>query len=141
MFRFASEFRVRLNETDAMGVAFHGSYFGWFDAARMDYVRNLGLMPRYLTGALGNLIVHTEADYRAPARFEDLVVVRTRIERIGRSSITFRFRVERKEDGTLLAEGNSVHAMIDPATRASVPVPEDVRRAVRDFEGSALSES
>jgi acyl-CoA thioester hydrolase len=141
VFRFASEFRVRLDETDAMGVAFHGSYFSWFDAVRMDYIRNLGLMPRYLTGGLTNLIVHTEADYRAPARFEDLLVVRARIERIGRTSITFRFRVERKEEGTLCAEGNSVHALIDPATRAPVPVPEDVRAAVRAFEGSALSES
>jgi acyl-CoA thioester hydrolase len=141
VFRHASEFRVRLDETDAMGVAFHGSYFSWFDAARMDYVRALGLMPRLLAGGLANLVVRAEADFRAPARLEDLVVVRARIERIGRSSFAFRFRVERKPDGTLLAEGGSVHAMIDPATRAPVPVPDDVRAAVRAFEGSALSES
>jgi acyl-CoA thioester hydrolase len=140
-FRFATTVRVRLPETDAMGVAFHGSFFTWFDVARMDYVRNLALIPRYLTGELSNLIVRTEADFHAPARFEDVLVVRARISRIGRTSLEFRLRVEQERDGSLVAEGASIHVMIDPATRRPVPVPDDVRAAVRAFEGSAPAES
>lgn len=141
VFKCSTELRVRLPETDAMGVVFHGSFFTYFDVARMDYVRNLGLIPRYLTGEGTNLIVHTSADFRAPARFEDLLVVRTRISKLGRSSLTFELRVEQKHDGSLVAEGGSVHVMIDPKTRRPVPIPDDLRQAIRAFEGSALAES
>ena len=139
-FRFATDVRVRLPETDALGVLFHGYFYTYFDVARMDYLRSLGLLQQFLSGESLNLVVHSSADFRSPARFDDVLVVRARIQRIGDSSVTFEFRVEHQQDGRLIAEGRSVHAFIDSKTWKPVRVPEPFRQAVRAFEGSSLEE-
>ena len=133
-FRFATSMRVRLPETDAFGVAFHGSYFTWFDVARMDYLRAVGLMDAVTSRRAANLIVHTAADYKAPARFDDELVVRACISALGRTSFTFEFRVERMADLALLATGKSVHVAVDEKTLQPVPIPDEIRRAVEAFE-------
>jgi acyl-CoA thioester hydrolase len=98
-YKFFSEIRVRLPETDVLGVVYHGCFFTYFDVARMDYLRNLGLLEEFRTGESLNLIVHTAADFRSPARFDDVLLVHTRILKIGDSSVTFDFRVDLKPDG------------------------------------------
>jgi acyl-CoA thioester hydrolase len=137
-FRFSTDVRVRLPETDAFGVVYHGYYFTYFDVARMDYLRNLGLMEQFRTGESLNLIVHTSADFRSPARFDEVILVHVRALKIGESSVTFDFRVDLKPDGRLVAEGNSVHSFIDSKTWKPMRVPEYFRIAVRAFEGPDL---
>jgi acyl-CoA thioester hydrolase len=139
-FRFATDVRVRLSETDAFGVAYHGAYFTYFDVARMDYLRTIGAMDVVRTGRGSNLIVHTAADYKAPGRFDEELTVRARIAELGATSFTFEFRVVRKADGGAVAAGRSVHVAVDPQTLRPVPVPEELRRAVRAFEGPGLKE-
>lgn len=139
-FRCVTEVRVRLPETDAFGVAYHGSYFTWFDVARMDYLRAIGLMDVVKSGRASNLIVHTSADFKAPARFDEELVVRVRMAELGRSSFTFEFEVARKADGSAVASGKSVHVAIDEKSLRPVPVPDELRRAVRAFEGPGLAE-
>jgi len=139
-FRFSSEIRVRLPETDALGVVYHGYFLTYFDVARMDYLRGLGLLEQFRSGQSLNLVVHASADFRSPARFDDVLVVHARVRRIGDSSVTFDFRVDQKADGRLVAEGRSVHSFIDTATWAPRRVPEEFRAAVRAFEGGELEE-
>lgn len=140
-YKFASEIRVRLPETDVLGVVYHGCFFTYFDVARFDYLRNLGLLEQFRTGESLNLIVHTSADFRSPARFDDVILVHTRILKIGDSSVTFDFRVDLKADGRLVAEGNSVHSFIDSKTWKPNRVPEYFRKAIREYEGPNLSEN
>lgn len=137
-FRFAVDVRVRLMETDAFGVCYHGSFFTYFDVARMDYLRAIGLMDVVKAGRASNLIAHTSADFKAPAGFDDLLTVRARVSELGQTSFTFEFRIERKEDGKLVAVGRSVHVTVDGSTRRPVPLPAELREAVRRFEGDAL---
>jgi acyl-CoA thioester hydrolase len=139
-FKLSVEIRVRLPETDAMGVVFHGYFHTYFDVARMDYLRGLGLLDQFRTGEAKNLVAHASSDFRSPARFDDVLVVQTRVSEIGHSSITFLFRVTEKADGRLVAEGKSVHVMIDPRTWRPHRVPEDLRKAIRGFEGPDLVE-
>lgn len=139
-FRFSTDVRVRLPETDAFGVVYHGYYFTYFDVARMDYLRAIGLMDVVRTGRASNLIVHTEADFKSPGRFDEELRVRARVEEIGTTSFSFAFRVERKGDAALVATGRSVHVTVDPKTLRPVPVPAELRDAVRAFEGPALKE-
>lgn len=138
-FKFSVEVRVRLPETDAMGIVFHGYFYTYFDVARMDYLRNLRLLDSFRTGESKNLVAHASADFRSPARFDDVLVVHARVSQIGNSSITFSFRVTDKRDARLIAEGKSVHVMIDPATWRPVRVPDDFRQAVGAFEGPDLA--
>ena len=139
-FKFSIEVRVRLPETDAMGIVFHGYFYTYFDVARMDYLRNLHLLDSFRTGESKNLVAHASADFRSPARFDDILVIHARVSDIGNSSITFGFRVNHKGEARLVAEGKSVHVMIDPATWKPVRVSDGFRRAVRAFEGTDLHE-
>jgi acyl-CoA thioester hydrolase len=133
-FKFSTEVRVRLPETDAFGIAYHGCFFTWFDVARMDYLRNLGLMDVVRAGRANNLIVHVDADFKSPARFDDVLVIEARISEIGSTSFTFRFRVTHKSEGRLVAEGRSVHVVLDDRSWRPVPVPPDFRELVGAFE-------
>lgn len=139
-FKFSTEVRVRLPETDAFGIVFHGYFYTYFDVARMDYLRNLRLIDLVRRTDASNLIVHAEADFRSPARFDDVLVVHARVSQIGNSSFTFLFRVAHKREARLVAEGKTVHVAIDPATWKPVRVPEDMRAALRAFEGADLVE-
>ena len=139
-FKFSVEVRVRLPETDAMGIVFHGYFYTYFDVARMDYLRGLKLLDPFRTGTAKNLVAHASAEFRSPARFDDVLTVETRVSEIGHSSLTFLFRVSSKRDGRLVAEGKSVHVMIDPQTWKPARVPDEFRTAVRAFEGADLVE-
>jgi len=137
-YKFSSEIRVRLPETDVLGVVYHGCFFTYFDVGRMDYLRNLGLLEEFRTGESLNLIVHTAADFRSPARFDEVLLVYTRIRTIGESSVTFDFRVDLKADRRLVAEGDSVHSFIDSKTWKPHRVPDQFRKTVQKFEGAGL---
>lgn len=139
-FRFSTDVRVRLPETDAFGVAYHGCYFTYFDVARMDYLRAIGLMDVVKAGRASNLIVHTSADFKSPGRFDEVLTVRARIAEIGTTSFTFEFRVERKTDGALVTVGRSVHVAVDQKSLRPVPIPDELRTAVRAYEGGGLKE-
>jgi acyl-CoA thioester hydrolase len=139
-YKFSSEIRVRLSETDGLGVVYHGTFFTYFDVAKMEYLRTLGQLESFRTGESLNLIVHASADFRSPARFDDLLLVRVRVAKLGASSVTFEFRVELKADGRLIAEGTSIASSIDRKTWKPTLVPEAFRGAVRAFEGSDLDE-
>ncbi len=133
-FKFSTDVRVRLPETDAFGIVFHGYFFTYFDVARMDYLRNLGLMDVVRAGRASNLIAHVSADFRSPARFDDVLSVAARVSEIGTTSFTFRFRVTHRAQGRLVAEGKSVHVVVDESTLRPAPVPASFRDAVSRFE-------
>lgn len=134
-FPFSTEVRVRLPETDAFGIVFHGYFFTYFDVARMDYLRNLDALD-FISPRLGraSAIVHSSADFRSPARFDDVLVVSARISTLGRSSFTFLFEVRHKRENRLVAEGKSVHVVLDEKTWRPAPLPEDFRRIVSAYE-------
>jgi acyl-CoA thioester hydrolase len=138
--KFSSEIRVRLPETDSLGVVYHGCFLTYFDVARMDYLRGLGLLEQFRRGESLNLVVHASADFRSPARFDDVLVVQVRVRRIGDTSVHFEFRVTLKTDGRLVAEGKSVHSFIDSKTWQPIRVPDEFRAAVQAYEGSTLDE-
>lgn len=139
-FKFTTELRVRLPETDSLGVVYHGCFLTYFDVARMDYLRGLGLLEQFRKGESLNLIVHASADFRSPARFDDVLLVHVRVRRIGDTSVHFEFRVDLKADGRRVAEGRSVHSFIDSISWQPTRVPDEFREKVRAFEGSALDE-
>ena len=141
MFHFSTEVRVRLPETDAFGIVFHGYFFTYFDVARMDYLRNLGILDG-LSPARGttNVIAHASADFRSPARFDDPLIVQARIAAFGRTSFTFEFRVMHKSENRLVAEGRTVHVVLDPETWRPTLLPQGFRDRVAQYEGIARGE-
>ena len=124
-----TELRVRYAETDAMGIVHHATYPVWMELGRSDFLRDLGQSYAEWEARGVRLVVNEiRVRFRAPARYDELVVVRTRLAEAGRRRIVFHYDVER--EGTLLAEGESVHLVAGSDGRARV-LPEDLLALVQ----------
>jgi acyl-CoA thioester hydrolase len=135
-FRYAAYTRVGFSETDAQGVVYYGRYLPYFDLARTEYHRHLG---RVTLGEVDFAMRATTVEYHAGARFDDLLEVFVRVERIGRTSITYdhaAYRIDDDEADTLMATAKATLVCIALAERKAVPVPEEFRELVADFEGA-----
>jgi len=111
---FETEIRVRYAETDKMGVVYYGNYYTWYEVARGDALRKVG----YPYSALeedGILLPVTESysRYMAPIRYDELIVVATKIEELRAVSISFVYEIFRASDRKLCTKGFTKHAMLD----------------------------
>ena len=121
-FGFDTEVKVRFAETDAQGIAHHAVYLVWFELARIEYLSRFRGGYRDLQAqGLEALTLDAQVTYRAPARFDDRLVVRTRCAEVRGARFSFEYRVER--DGELIAEGSTGHACADAATLRPTRVP------------------
>ncbi len=107
--------RVRYAETDLMGVVYHGNYFVWFEVGRVEYCRQLGLNYKRMEIDDDSFIVVVEANcrYRRPARYDDLLTVRTRLTESRRRTIRFAYEIFRQGSGDQLATGETLHVICD----------------------------
>jgi len=136
-FRYSAVTRVWFSDTDAQGVVYYGRYLPYFDFARVEYHRHLGLVGLGV-GAQEFVMRASNVSYEAPARFDDLLEVFIRTRRIGRSSVVQDLRAYRVEDDLLMCTAEQTVVLIDVATRQPLAVPEDFRRAIAAFEGPEL---
>lgn len=124
-----TELRVRYAETDAMGIVHHATYPVWMELGRSDFLRQLGQSYAEWEARGVRLVVNEiRVRFRAPARYDELVQVRTRIPEAGRRRMVFSYRIER--DGVLLAEGESIHLVTSTDNRARV-LPDDLLALVQ----------
>ena len=97
-----------------MGVAYYGNYLRWFEIGRAEHLRALGRAYKEIEAeGLTMPVIEAYVRYRQPAAYDDQLEVRTHVSFAGRVRVRFDYRVERKQDRTLLAEGHTVHACID----------------------------
>jgi acyl-CoA thioester hydrolase len=131
------EIRVRYAETDQMGVAHHASYLVWFEAGRTELIRSRGRSYAQIE-ADGWLLVVVEVRcrYLRPARYDDVLTIRTRVGAFGRATLAFEYEVSRNADGNVLASGTTVHAAVDRTGRAR-RIPEEIRRLLGEGSASA----
>ena len=114
-----TEIRVRYAETDAMGIVHHAVYPIWMELGRSDLLRQLGQSyAEWEAGGVRITVAEIRVKYRAPARYDENVLVRSWVHEVGRRRIVFGYTVER--DGTLLATGESVHLICGSDGRARV---------------------
>src|SRR5262245_38722224 len=108
-----SRFRVRYAETDQMGVVYYANYLIWMEVGRTDFCKTLGFNYKDMERE-GALLVVTEANcrYLAPARYDDSILVHTRLENLNRRLATFGYSIVKEDAGKVLAEGRTVHITI-----------------------------
>ena len=114
-FKYAAFQRVGFSDTDAQGIVYYGRYLPYFDTARVEYLRHLGLL-KLETGIDDPhefVMRASSVEYFAPARFDDLIEIFVRMARIGRTSATFECAAHRAGDAS---------AAPSPAARAE-PAP------------------
>lgn len=137
-FRYAAYTRVGFSETDAQGVVYYGRYLPYFDLARTEFHRHLG---RVTLGDVDFAMRATTVEYVAGARFDDLLEVFVRVERIGRTSITYDHAAYRIDDDgdTLMATAKATLVCIALAERKAVPVPPEFRERIAEFDGATMA--
>ena len=125
--------RVRYAETDQMGVVYHSNHFVWFEVGRVEFFRQLGFSYKDMEQQYGChiAVVDARCRYKAPARYDDEVVVRTQLKNARESMVHFGYELVRAADGLLLAEGETMHVVIDREMKKT-PIPEKYMRIFRD---------
>lgn len=124
--------RVRYAETDQMGVVYHSNYFIWFEIGRVELMRQLGFSYRDIEQNDGLFIAVADARcrYKAPARYDEEIIVRAHLKNVRESVIHFGYEVVRSSDGALLAEGETTHIVTDRNMKAA-RLPEKYLQAFR----------
>ncbi len=128
--------RVRYAETDQMGVVYHSNHFIWFEVGRVELLRQMGFSYRDMESQDNCFIAVAEAKcrYRAPARYDDEVLVRTELLNVRDSVVHFGYELRRAADGLLLAEGETTHIVTDAAMKITV-LPEKYLKVFRAVVG------
>jgi acyl-CoA thioester hydrolase len=132
-FKFSARTRVGFSDTDAQGIVYYGRYNPYFDLARVEYLRNLGLLRRPDSGEF--VMRANDVEYFAPAVFDDEIEVFVRIRRVGRTSVTFEFAAYRVPDDVLMVTAHQTLVYVDLAERRACPVPDAFRTRALEFEG------
>jgi acyl-CoA thioester hydrolase len=127
-----TEIRVRYADTDQMGVVYYANYLVWFEVGRTELCRQRGLNYRVMEKRERKFLAVAEAEcrYHSAAHYDDLLKIRTRIERFRKRTISFIYQVVRAEDGTLIASGRTVHVMVDIEGRP-VTISPDFQQLIR----------
>ena len=107
--------RVRYAETDQMGVVYYANYFVWFEIGRTDFCRQHGFAYKEMEQQDGLYIIVAEARcrYKAPARYDDELVIRTCLRAVRRRVLVFGYEVRHLDTDEILAEGETVHFITD----------------------------
>jgi acyl-CoA thioester hydrolase len=135
-FRFSAHARVWFSDTDAQGVVYYGRYLPYFDHARLEYHRHLGVRELW-HGDQEFVMRAMSVEYEAPAVFDDLLEIFVRTARIGRSSVTAECAAYRVDDDRLMCTATQTLVLVDVATRQPTPVPDAYRTTIEGFEAGA----
>jgi acyl-CoA thioester hydrolase len=121
--------RVRYAETDQMGIVYYGNYLTWFEIGRVELCRQFGLEYKKMETEDDSFIVVAEAHcrYKKPARFDDVLAVRTRVTQSQRRTLRFGYEILNKTSGELLATGETLHVICDSRGRPK-SLPEKYRK-------------
>jgi acyl-CoA thioester hydrolase len=128
--------RVRYAETDQMGVVYHSNHFIWFEVGRVELMRQLGFTYKDIEREDGCYIAVVDARcrYKAPAYYDEELVVRTYLKHVRESVIHFGYELKRSADGTLLAEGETMHIVTDDKMKVRA-LPAKYMQAFRAAAG------
>ena len=109
-----TEIRVRYAETDKMGIVHHSNFLVWFETGRSDFCRARGFSYKEMEedGAL-MVVAETYIRYKAPAYYEDVLIIRLKIDEVRSRSIRFVYEIIRPDDDSMIAEGETLHLVTD----------------------------
>jgi acyl-CoA thioester hydrolase len=127
-----TQIRVRYQETDNMGVVYYSNYFIWFEVARTEYLRSLGLSYKEMEKSGAFLMVAKAiCEYKSPVRYDDLVSIKTWISAIKNSSLQFAHKLF--VGSRLVAIGESVHVFTNNSGKP-IRVPDCIKALHKDLD-------
>ncbi len=137
-FKYSAFTRVGFSDTDAQGIVYYGRYLPYFDYARVEYSRHLGVLD-YALAPHEFVMRACDVDYEAPARFDDLLEVFVRTKRLGRSSMTTELCVVPGRGRRAHVHGRRRRSCWSTRPRGEPSqIPDGYREAIERFEGADL---
>ncbi len=138
-----TQLRVRYAETDQMGVVYHANYLVWMEVGRVEFFRAAGLRYRDFETATGLhlAVAEQQVRYLAPARYDDLVIIRTSMAEAHPRMVTIRYEIRHGETEQPLAKGYTKHVFLSANTLrpAKLPVAYHARFGVRESVANGAS--
>jgi acyl-CoA thioester hydrolase len=126
--------RVRYSETDQMGVVYHGNYLPYFEIGRVEWLRNHGISYKSMEeNGIALPIVNININYKKPARYDDLLKVRTKFKNQSSVKIEFECKIE-NEKGELLTTADFVLVFVDIKTGKPTLPPENIKAILHKIE-------
>ena len=142
MYQAEVQIRVRYAETDQMGYVYHGNYAAYFEVARTEAFRQLGIRYRDLEGqGVGMPVGELHTRFRRPARYDDLLTVKVLLRELAVGSrVNFEYELY-NETGNLLTTGNTLMVFVNSSTGRPVPVPDSIREKLAPYFSPDETES
>jgi acyl-CoA thioester hydrolase len=130
--------RVRYKDTDQMGVVYYGNYFTFFEIGRVEYLRARGMTYKEMEQQYDSYIVVAESHcrYLRPARYDDVLRIRTRVSRARRRTLRFAYEIKNEATEELLATGETVHVVCNKEGRPRA-LPEKYWKLFESAEDGA----
>jgi acyl-CoA thioester hydrolase len=123
-----TEIRVRYADTDHFGVVYYARYLNWLEAGRTEILRDNGISySEYEKKGIYAPVVKLDVEYQNPAKYDDIIIIETKIEKIGNSSVEFHYIIYRQEGMLPLASAKTINVFITK-DRKTIRVPEEIRR-------------
>ena len=122
--------RVRYAETDRMGIVYHANFAIWFEVGRVELLRQMGFEYSQMErdDKCHIPVVDLRVRYKAPAQYDDEIVVRTELKNVRATLLHFSYEVFREPDRALLATGETMHIIVDDKFERR-PLPEKYMKA------------
>ena len=133
MREYQFQVRVRYAETDQMGVVYHGNYAQYFEMGRVEWLRNLGVSYKWMEeNGVMLPVVSLTMNYKKPARYDDLLTVKTILKSQTSVKIEFDYEIY-NEDNELLTTGYSMLVFVDMKTGRPILPPSYVSEKINSF--------
>ena len=128
------EVRVRYSETDQMGVVYHGNYIPYFEIGRVEWLRNKGVSYKTMEeSGIALPIVSMTLNYKKPARYDELLTVKTKFK--SQTSVKIEFDCEIwNEKSELLTTAHFILVFVDVKIGKPIAPPEYIKTLLKDLE-------
>ncbi|MFQ5942658.1 MAG: acyl-CoA thioesterase [Anaerolineales bacterium] len=134
-FKHHTPVKVRFNETDLQGHVNFGHYLFYFDIGLTDYLEVVGYdYTGLVEDGTDMLFVESHCNYKSPAKWPEVLDVRTRVAELGQQSIRFEFEIASQTDDRLVATGHIVTVTVANDSWEPCPIPNQLREAIEAFE-------
>lgn len=135
-FKHKTTITVRFHEVDMLGVCNNAVYINYFEHARLEYVKAAGLIPAGGIFSDGKLffMVRNEINYLGHSFYDDELDVYSKVTYIKNSSFGYDHLIVRAKSGEVIVNGKGVVVFVDPKTRKSTPVTEDIIEKIKTIE-------
>lgn len=134
MFHFSMPVKIRFRDLDAFGHVNNAVYFTYMEIARMEYFTQIGLLKDDWPPVFF-IVAEAACQFKMPLQMDTPLSIQARVSRLGRSSFDMEYHFVDETSGQLLAAGHTVQVSYDYTANCSVPLPDEWRRILMDFEG------